>query len=98
MARRAVAQARLSAGTRIGVAVGYATLGRIGFAGCYDYGAVGSVMIVASRLSDAAPATEILISKRLQAEIEDEFDTEPVPDLELKSSRSSSRVGRPQNQ
>lgn len=41
-------------------------------------------MIVASRLSDAAPAAEILISQRLQAATEDGFETEPVPDLELK--------------
>ena len=43
---------------------GYATLGRIGFEGRYDYGAVGHVIIHAARLSgDAAPG-EILIAQR----------------------------------
>ena len=41
-------------GLGIGIAVGYATLGRIGFEGRYDYGAVGNVVILASRLSEAA--------------------------------------------
>ena len=36
----------------VGIALGYATLGRIGFDGRYDYGAVGSVMNLASRLCD----------------------------------------------
>ena len=31
----------------VGIALGYATLGRIGFDGRYDYGAVGSVMNLA---------------------------------------------------
>ncbi len=40
----------------IGIATGYATLGRIGFDGRYDYGAVGRVIIEAARLSgEAAP-------------------------------------------
>ena len=38
----------------VGIAVGYATLGTIGFEGRYDYGAVGSVMNLASRLCDEA--------------------------------------------
>jgi class 3 adenylate cyclase/putative methionine-R-sulfoxide reductase with GAF domain len=71
-------------GLGIGVSVGYATLGRIGFEGRYDYGAVGNVVIVASRLSDAAAAAEVLISQRLHAAVEEGFETEPVPDLDLK--------------
>ena len=35
----------------IGIATGYATLGRIGFEGRYDYGAVGTGIIHAARLS-----------------------------------------------
>ncbi|MEO8511824.1 MAG: response regulator, partial [Chloroflexota bacterium] len=37
-------------GLGVGIAVGYATLGRIGFEGRYDYGAIGNVVIMASRL------------------------------------------------
>ena len=71
-------------GLGIGVAVGYATLGRIGFEGRYDYGAVGNVVILASRLSDAAEPGEILISQRVNAAVDDGVDTQPVPDLQLK--------------
>ncbi|MEP6469835.1 MAG: GAF domain-containing protein, partial [Chloroflexota bacterium] len=71
-------------GLGIGVAVGYATLGRIGFEGRYDYGAVGNVVILASRLSDAAKPGEILISQRVNAAVEDGVDTQPVSDLQLK--------------
>ena len=71
-------------GLGIGLAVGFATLGRIGFEGRFDYGAVGNVVILASRLSDVAAAAEILVSQRLNAVIETEFETEPVPDQELK--------------
>jgi class 3 adenylate cyclase/CheY-like chemotaxis protein len=48
----------------IGIATGYATLGRIGFEGRYDYGAVGHVIIHAARLSADAAAGEILIAQR----------------------------------
>ena len=71
-------------GIGIGAAVGHATIGRIGFEGRYDYGAVGNVVILASRLSDVAPASEILISQRLHAAVDSGFETEPVEALELK--------------
>ena len=48
----------------VGIATGYATLGRIGFEGRYDYGAVGRVIIHASRLSAEAAPGEILIAQR----------------------------------
>jgi len=68
----------------IGIGVGYATLGRIGFEGRYDYGAVGNVVIQASRLSDVAEAGQILISQRLFAAVEGAVDAEPVTNLLLK--------------
>jgi len=71
-------------GLGIGVAVGYATLGRIGFEGRYDYGGVGNVVILASRLSTAAGAGEILISQRTFAAIDDQIEADPVDQLELK--------------
>jgi adenylate cyclase len=60
------------------------TLGRIGFEGRYDYGAVGNVVITASRLSDAAAAGQILISQRLFAAVEKAVDAEPIADLTMK--------------
>jgi class 3 adenylate cyclase len=71
-------------GLGIGIATGYATLGRIGFEGRYDYGAVGNVVILAARLSDAAAPGEILVSQRTQAAIDDQVATQPVDPLELK--------------
>jgi len=71
-------------GLGIGVAVGYATLGRIGFEGRYDYGAVGNVVILASRLSEAAAGGQILVSARLFAAVEDQFEAEDVDPLALK--------------
>ena len=71
-------------GLGIGIATGYATLGRIGFEGRYDYGAVGNVVILASRLSDAAAPGEILLSQRTHAALDERVGTEAVPDLQLK--------------
>jgi len=68
----------------IGVALGYATIGRIGFEGRYDYGAVGSVLNLASRLCDAAGPGQILISQRVLAEVEDLVEAEPLGGLDLK--------------
>ena len=51
-------------GLGIGIATGYATLGRIGFEGRYDYGTVGTAVIVASRLGSAAAANQILLNPR----------------------------------
>src|SRR5262249_16679648 len=39
---------------RAGIALGYATLGKVGFEGRFHYGAIGSVMNTASALLDAA--------------------------------------------
>ena len=71
-------------GVGIGLAVGFATLGRIGFEGRFDYGAVGNVVILASRLSDAAAPGEILLSQRLNAAVESTIATEAVPEKALK--------------
>jgi class 3 adenylate cyclase len=71
-------------GLGIGIAAGYATIGRIGFEGRYDYGALGPVTNLASRLSTHAEAGQILISQRVLAAVEDALDAQPVGELELK--------------
>lgn len=71
-------------GLGIGLAVGFATLGRIGFEGRFDYGAVGNVVILASRLSDAAEPGQILLSQRLNAAVEHRVATEPLTERSLK--------------
>ncbi len=71
-------------GIGIGVAAGYATLGRIGYEGRYDYGALGPVTNLASRLSTHATAGQILIGPRVFAAVEDYVDAEPVEEIALK--------------
>ncbi|HEY5473993.1 MAG TPA: adenylate/guanylate cyclase domain-containing protein, partial [Candidatus Limnocylindrales bacterium] len=71
-------------GFGVGIACGYATLGRIGFEGRYDYGMVGTAVILASRLSSAAAADQILLNPRAHAAVEELVDTEPVGALQLK--------------
>jgi len=76
-------------GLGIGIATGYATIGRIGFEGRYDYGAVGTSVILASRLSSAAKAGQILISQRVMAAVEDRVEADIVPSLDLKGFSSA---------
>jgi class 3 adenylate cyclase len=67
-----------------GIAVGYATLGRIGFEGRWDYGALGTVTNIAARLSDEAAAGQILLSQRAYAVLEGRVHAKPVAALQLK--------------
>ena len=71
-------------GLGAGIAVGHATLGRIGFEGRYDYGAIGNVVILASRLSSQAAENQILLSQRAHAMVEEVVDAESVGELTLK--------------
>ena len=67
-----------------GIAQGYATLGRIGFEGRYDYAAIGSVTNLAARLCAEAAPWQILVTQRVYAEAEDVAVGEPVGELTLK--------------
>ena len=71
-------------GLGVGIATGYATLGRIGFEGRYDYAAIGNAVILASRLSTEAKAGQILLSQRTYAVVEDNVAAESVGELTLK--------------
>ena len=71
-------------GLGVGIAVGYATLGRIGFEGRYDYGAIGNVVIMASRLSSSAAANQILLTQRAYAMVEGLIEVEELGELTLK--------------
>jgi class 3 adenylate cyclase len=71
-------------GLGIGIEAGYATIGRIGFEGRYDYGVLGPVANLASRLSTRAVAGQILIGQRLFAAVEETVETAPAGNLELK--------------
>jgi class 3 adenylate cyclase/putative methionine-R-sulfoxide reductase with GAF domain len=71
-------------GLGVGIEAGYATLGRIGFEGRYDYAAIGPVANLASRLSTRAGAGQTLIGPRLFAEVEEAVEIAPAVKLELK--------------
>ncbi|HJR37146.1 MAG TPA: response regulator [Nocardioidaceae bacterium] len=71
-------------GFGVGVAQGYATLGRIGFEGRYDYAAIGSVTNVAARLCSAARAWQILVSQRVYSAVEEIAVGDRLGDLDLK--------------
>ncbi len=60
-----------SIGFGIGVSQGYATLGRIGFEGRFDYAAIGTVTNVAARLCSEARDGQILVTQRIATEVED---------------------------
>ena len=51
----------------IGIAQGYATLGKIGFEGRFDYAAIGSVTNLAARLCADAEPWQILVTERVFA-------------------------------
>jgi adenylate cyclase len=71
-------------GFGVGIALGYASIGKIGFEGRFDYGAIGTVTNLASRLCGEAGPGQILISQRVYAMVEDLVEVEPVGELELK--------------
>jgi DNA-binding response OmpR family regulator len=71
-------------GFGVGIAHGYATLGRIGFEGCFHYSAIGTVVNLAARLCSQAQNGEILIDAKVQAAVESLAVTGPAVELTLK--------------
>jgi adenylate cyclase len=71
-------------GFGMGIAHGYATLGRIGFEGRYDYSAIGTVVNLAARLCAEARSGQILVDGKVHMAVEALTDTEPLGDLVLK--------------
>ncbi|MBI4494553.1 MAG: response regulator [Chloroflexi bacterium] len=71
-------------GFGVGIALGPATLGMIGFEGRRDYSAVGSVVNMASRLCSEARHGQILIEEHMYAAVEGLLEAEPVGGLSLK--------------
>jgi class 3 adenylate cyclase/HAMP domain-containing protein len=68
----------------IGMAAGFATLGTIGFEGRMDYGAIGNVTIMASRLSSEAQGGQILTNIKTLAKIEDLVEAQSLGEMQLK--------------
>jgi class 3 adenylate cyclase len=74
-------------GFGIGIAHGYATIGRIGFEGRYDYSAIGSVVNLASRLCGEAQSGQILVASKAFMAIEDLVEAQLIGELSLKGFR-----------
>lgn len=68
----------------IGLAQGYATIGAIGFEARWEYGAIGTVINLASRLCGEAKSGQILLPQRLLGMIEHLVAVEYVGELVLK--------------
>jgi class 3 adenylate cyclase len=79
-------------GFGIGIAQGYATLGRIGFEGRFDYAAIGSVTNLAARLCAAAEPWQILVAQRVFAATEGLAIGRPVGEIDLKGFSRPVRV------
>jgi class 3 adenylate cyclase/HAMP domain-containing protein len=73
-----------SLGFGVGIALGYATLGQIGFEQRLEYAAIGSVTNLASRLCDEAKAGQVVVSRRVYGMVEQWVDAKPLDDLTLK--------------
>jgi len=71
-------------GFGIGIAHGYATLGRVGFEGRLDYSAIGSVVNLAARLCGEARNGQILVDGKVYAAIEDLAEIEALGEVALK--------------
>jgi adenylate cyclase len=82
-------------GLGIGIEAGYATIGRIGFEGRYDYGVLGPVTNLASRLSTQAAVGQVLIGQRLFSAVEETVETAPAgSSCELQGKGSGGSFGR----
>jgi class 3 adenylate cyclase len=73
-----------SLGFGLGIALGYATLGQIGFEQRLEYAAIGSVTNLASRLCDEAKANQIVVSRRVFGMVEPWVEAVAIDDLTLK--------------
>jgi class 3 adenylate cyclase len=76
----------------VGIAQGYATLGRMGFAGRFDYASVGSVTNLAARLCAEAAPWQILITQRVNAAAEDLVVSRLVGELSLRGFSKAVRA------
>lgn len=73
-----------SLGFGIGIALGYATLGQVGFEQRLEYAAIGSVTNLASRLCGEAKADQIVVSRRVYGMVEPFVEARALDDLQLK--------------
>ncbi len=71
-------------GLGVGIAMGYATMGQIGFEGRFHYGAIGTVLNIASRLCNHANSGQILMTQRVGIATEEIAEGESIGELSLR--------------
>lgn len=71
-------------GIGVGIALGYGTVGRVGFEGYFGYAVVGSVANLAARLSAVAEPGQILVSERVRARVDNAAVLTPAGPFDLK--------------
>ncbi|WP_170610973.1 adenylate/guanylate cyclase domain-containing protein [Ruegeria arenilitoris] len=81
-------------GFGVGVSLGYATVGMVGYEGRSDYTASGTAINVASRLCEMAEDGEILLSTRAAVAVEDDFRSVSTGEITLKGIREPVEVFR----
>ena len=67
-----------------GIAMGDATIGRIGFEGRFDYAAIGTVTNLSARLCQEARDGQILVSEPVHAEVEALVEAKSIGTLPLR--------------
>jgi class 3 adenylate cyclase len=81
-------------GFGVGISLGYATVGMVGFEGRYDYTANGNTVNLAARLCDVAADGDILLSARAYAAVEERVEVDPARELTLKGFHEPVEVFR----
>jgi adenylate cyclase len=76
----------------IGLAQGYATLGRIGFEGRFDYAAIGSVTNLAALLCSSAEPWQVLAQHRVVAEAGEAVVSEELGSRDLRGFSRPIRI------
>jgi adenylate cyclase len=71
-------------GFGVGIAQGFATLGRVGFEACVVYTAIGTVANTAARLSAEAKSGQTLVTARVAAAVENMVEVESSGSMVLK--------------
>jgi class 3 adenylate cyclase len=68
----------------IGIAVGYATCGEIGFDGRTEYTAIGTVVNLSARVCGIAAGGQILVTNKVLTAVDDRVESIPMGDVEFK--------------
>ncbi|HZO31518.1 MAG TPA: response regulator [Chloroflexota bacterium] len=74
-------------GFGVGISLGYATLGQIGFEGRFHYAAIGNIVNLAHRLCGEAKDGQILVSRRVGLAVEEVAEVASAGSLALKGFR-----------